>query len=210
MYPILVMVTVTFMCMLEVELLVDRIDAFRNSLGSAQFVFSRPEAQAEHDLLIASVQYFSDRWGNMIRVAVASAIISAGLLVSFFTEASWSPEGRLARRTPCEPFFLIVWCWVMLTSVARINIAGQRLASTAVGVSSSRIPLKGFLGRTSWCNYFMAMDICFTLPDNTRVDPVTAFQGEVNDQSTCTGPRVVLVSCATFNSRQSNRCVCAR
>eukprot|EP01043_Picozoa_sp_COSAG02_P075102 COSAG02_NODE_15331_length_1181_cov_0.921442_2_plen_51_part_01 len=49
-YPILVMVTVTFMCLLESELLIDRIDAFTNSLGSAQFVFSRPEAQAEHDL----------------------------------------------------------------------------------------------------------------------------------------------------------------
>jgi hypothetical protein len=183
-YPILVMVTVTFMCMLESSLLVDRIDSFTNSLGSAQFVFSRPEAQAEHDLLVASVQYFSDRWGNMIVVAIASAIISAGLLVSFFTETSWSPEGRDARRTPCEPFFLIVWCWVMLTTVARINIAGQRLTAVAVGISSSRIPLKGFLGRTSWCNYFMAMDICVIVPGNLRIDPVAAFQGEIHDKST--------------------------
>lgn len=180
-YPIQLLVTVTFMLILEASLLIDRIDAFANGLGSAQYVFSRPEAQAEHDLLVASVQYFSDRWGNMIVCCGFSAIISAGLLISFFEETSWSPEGRLARRTPSEPFFLIVWAWVMFTSVARINNAGQRLTSLAVGVSSSRIPLKGFLGRTSWCNYFMAMDICVTLPGNTRVDAVSAFQGEIHE-----------------------------
>ena len=177
-YPILIVVTVAFMCMLESSLIVDRINAFANGLGSAQYVFSRPEAQAEHDLLVASVQYFSKRWGLMILVSATSAIISEGLLVSFFAEASWSPEGREARRTPCEPFFLIVWAWFMLTNVARINLAGKRLTSIAVGVSSSRISLKGFLGRTSWCNYFMSMDICVILPGNTRIDPLAAFQGD--------------------------------
>lgn len=178
-YPILIVVTAAFMCMLESSLIVDRINAFANGLGSAQYVFSRPEAQAEHDLLVASVQYFSERWGLMILVSATSAIISEGLLVSFFAEASWSPEGREARRTPCEPFFLIVWAWFMLTNVARINLAGKRLTSIAVGVSSSRIPLKGFLGRTSWCNYFMSMDICVILPGNMRIDPLAAFQGDI-------------------------------
>lgn len=181
MYPILLIVTVAFMLMLESSLLVDRIHAFANGLGSAQFVFSRPEAQAEHDLLVASVQAFSDRWSNMLVLSGISGVASAGLLISFFKETSWSPEGRLARRTPCEPFFLIVWSWVMFTSAARINTAGKRLTSLAVAVSSSRVPLKGFLGRTSWCNYFMSMDICVTLPGNTRVDAVAAFQGEIHD-----------------------------
>lgn len=107
----------------------------------------------------------------------AGAVVSAGLLVSFFGEASWSPEGRMARRAPFEPTFLIFFAWALWLSVARINAAGKRLTSLAVGVSSSRIPLKGMLGRTSWCNYFMSMEICVTLGNGTAVDPVAAFQG---------------------------------
>jgi hypothetical protein len=176
-YPVLLIVTVGFMCILESNLVIDRIEAFTNGLGSAQFVFSRPEAQAEHDLVVASVQAFSSRWATMLMVSAGGAVVSAGLLVSFFGEASWSPEGRMARRAPFEPTFLIFFAWALWLSVARINAAGKRLTSLAVGVSSSRIPLKGMLGRTSWCNYFMSMEICVTLGNGTAVDPVAAFQG---------------------------------
>jgi hypothetical protein len=67
-YPALVLVTTAFMMFLETELLVDRIRAYGKALGSAQYVFSRPEAQAEHDLVLSSAARYSARWGPVLMV----------------------------------------------------------------------------------------------------------------------------------------------
>lgn len=49
--------------------------------------------------------------------------------------------------------------------------AADRLTALSVGVSGSRIPLKGMLGRTSWCNYFMSLPISVEIEGRMRVTP---------------------------------------
>jgi len=124
-YPIMVYVTTAFIMLTESAMLCDRIDAYANGLSSAQYVFSRPEAQAEHDLVLASAQSMSKRWGPMLVFSAFCSILSTALLGSFFMETSWSPEGKAARWAPCDPVFCILLSVVLWCSAARIAIHGE-------------------------------------------------------------------------------------
>jgi len=142
---------------LEVAMLVDRIDTFAGSLSSAQYVFSRPEAQAEHDLVLGSAQAFSKRWGwPLVWVAIAG-VLESGLVLQYLSVTQTFLPPQEAVRT-------IVLAFVMWSSAASVQIAGKRLEQQAVGVSESRISLKGMLGRTSWCKYFQSVPIEVSIP----------------------------------------------
>jgi hypothetical protein len=175
-YPALVLVTTAFICLLDTELLVDRINAYTSALGSAQFVFSRPEAQAEHDLVLASTQRYSQRWGPMLVFMAVTSLLQAAMLCSFFKETSWSPEGRDTRWPPPVACAVLVLTMTLWFSAARVSIAGDRLVALSVGVNGARIPLKGMLGRTSWCNYYMSLPIAVELPGNVQVSAQLVWQ----------------------------------
>ena len=146
-------------------------------LPAALQVFSRPEAQAEHDLVLASASKYSERWGPMLLVTGFASAVQIAMLCSFFMESSWSPEGRLARWPPPDPCFVILLAVCQWVSAARVCAAGDRLTSLAVGVSGARIPLKGMLGRTSWCNYFMSLPITIELPGGLKLNQLAVAQG---------------------------------
>ena len=61
------------------------------------------------------------------------------------------------------------WFGAVLT--VWLACAADRLTALSVGVSGSRIPLKGMLGRTSWCNYFMSLPISVEIEGRMRVTP---------------------------------------
>jgi hypothetical protein len=249
-YPLLLLTSFTTTFLLEVALLCDRIDTYTASLGSAQFVFSRPEAQAEHDLVLGASQSFSGacflfasvarfhtagpcpcpasdwatedfrghlsprgdvvlcvvrvrveimgpgkhenvgksqsvlvttnpiiftrtrnqvsalagRWGVPLALIGLAAAVETGLIAQYLaTTQTFLP--------PIESVPLVVATIIMWAGAARVEVQGRRLQSVAVGVSESRIQLKGMLGRTSWCNYFMSLPIHVRLPGGWVITP---------------------------------------
>eukprot|EP01052_Picozoa_sp_SAG31_P018886 SAG31_NODE_1355_length_8661_cov_3.130343_8_plen_486_part_01 len=171
-YPLLVLCCILFEFLLEVRLLIDRIDAYADSLTSAAVVYSRPEAQSEHDKLRQAARLFSRRWGFTLLLMGVSTVGTVGATGQYLAGrlpghkgSTWTPaqlagtEPREYRLPQPEAVQLAVVSFVMWAAASQVAVAGTRMRCLAAAVPSSRIKLTGMLGRASWCQYYSHLPV---------------------------------------------------
>ena len=95
----------------QITLVVDRIDAFADSLTSAATVYSRPEAQAEYDKLRQATRVFSRRWGTTLLLAGAATVATAAATGQYLAGRPLGYYGTMVTQAAIDG-----WCLVMTIS----------------------------------------------------------------------------------------------